>query len=48
LVPRICASPFVRPNFAEMVRAMDFIIKNDYPARGEYVDLVRRTQALDN
>ena len=29
--------PFVRPPFAEMVQALDFIIKNDYPARGEYV-----------
>jgi peroxiredoxin len=28
--------PFVRPSFAEMVQALDFIIKNDYPARGEY------------
>jgi hypothetical protein len=28
--------PFVRPNFAEMVQALDFVIKNDYPARGEY------------
>ena len=28
--------PFVRPHFAEMVGAMDFVIKNDYPARGEY------------
>ena len=27
--------PFVRPNFAEMVQALDFVIKNDYPARGE-------------
>ncbi|MEI5664008.1 peroxiredoxin-like family protein [Bosea sp. CCNWLW174] len=27
--------PFVRPNFAEMVAALDFVIKNDYPARGE-------------
>jgi hypothetical protein len=27
--------PFVRPNFAEMVQALDFAIKNDYPARGE-------------
>lgn len=32
--------PFVRPNFAEMVQALDFIIKNDYPARGEYVGAV--------
>jgi peroxiredoxin len=29
--------PFVRPNFGEMVQAVDFIIKNDYPARGEYI-----------
>lgn len=28
--------PFVRPNFAEMVQAVDYIIKTDYPARGEY------------
>ena len=27
--------PFVRPNFAEMVAALDFVIKHDYPARGE-------------
>jgi peroxiredoxin len=29
--------PFVRPPFSEMVQAVDYIIKNDYPARGEYV-----------
>lgn len=28
--------PFGRPNFGEMVQALDFVIKNDYPARGEY------------
>ncbi|THK34548.1 AhpC/TSA family protein [Ensifer sp. MPMI2T] len=28
--------PFARPNFTEMVQALDFVIKNDYPARGEY------------
>lgn len=32
--------PFVRPAFAEMVQALDFVIKNDYPARGEYVGQV--------
>lgn len=32
--------PFVRPNFAEMVQALDFTIKNDYPARGEYTGAV--------
>ncbi len=30
--------PFVRPQFGEMVQALDFIIKNDYPARGEHMD----------
>lgn len=32
--------PFVRPSFGEMVQALDYIIKNDYPARGEYVGAV--------
>lgn len=29
--------PFARPNFAELVQALDFVIKNDYPARGEFI-----------
>lgn len=29
--------PFVRPRFDELLQALDFIIKNEYPARGEYV-----------
>ena len=28
--------PFVRPQFRELLGALDFVIKNDYPARGEY------------
>lgn len=32
--------PFARPNFGELVQALDFVIKNDYPARGEYVGAV--------
>lgn len=28
--------PFVRPKFDEMVQAMNYVIKTDYPARGEY------------
>ena len=27
--------PFARPHFKEMLGGLDFIIKNDYPARGE-------------
>nr|CAA6811932.1 MAG: Peroxiredoxin [uncultured Thiotrichaceae bacterium] len=28
--------PFMRPNFAELVGSLDFVIANNYPARGEY------------
>jgi hypothetical protein len=28
--------PFVRPNFKELLQALDFAIEHDYPARGEY------------
>lgn len=27
--------PFARPHFREMLAGLDFVIKNDYPARGE-------------
>jgi alkyl hydroperoxide reductase subunit AhpC len=29
--------PFARPNFGELLQALDFVIKSDYPARGEFV-----------
>ncbi len=32
--------PFVRPHFSELVSALDFAIKNNYPARGEYTGSV--------
>ncbi|MFP3558567.1 peroxiredoxin-like family protein [Paraburkholderia sp. SIMBA_049] len=32
--------PFVRPNFKELLLAIDFMIKHDYPARGEYIGAV--------
>ncbi len=28
--------PFVRPHFSEMVKALDFVLEKNYPARGEY------------
>lgn len=28
--------PFARPNFGELLSALDFVIANNYPARGEY------------
>lgn len=31
--------PFARPPFAEVLKAIDFILKNDYPPRGQVVDL---------
>lgn len=30
--------PFARPNFAEILGALDFVLANDYPARGEVRD----------
>ena len=30
--------PFARPQFGEILGALDFVIKNDYPARGEVID----------
>ncbi len=27
--------PFARPRFEDILPALDFVIKNDYPARGE-------------
>lgn len=36
----IQSMPFVRPHFSEMIGALDFVIKNDYPARGEYTGAV--------
>ncbi|MGR3759852.1 peroxiredoxin-like family protein [Roseobacteraceae bacterium NS-SX3] len=32
--------PFARPKFADLVPALDFVIENDYPARGEYTGAV--------
>lgn len=28
--------PFARPSFAELLGSLDFVIANDYPARGDY------------
>lgn len=32
--------PFVRPVFKEMLGALDFVVSNDYPGRGEYTGAV--------
>ena len=32
--------PFARPHFDEIIGAIDFVVKNDYPARGEYTGAV--------
>jgi peroxiredoxin len=32
--------PFARPHFDEILGAIDFVVKNDYPARGEYLGSV--------
>ncbi len=31
--------PFARPNFAEVASALDFVINNGYPGRGEVIEL---------
>ena len=31
--------PFARPNFAEVLQALDFVLNNDYPGRGEVIDI---------
>lgn len=31
----INSAPFARPSFNEVMMAVDFVVKNDYPARGE-------------
>ncbi len=31
----VSTMPFARPHFDEMLKALDFVIANDYPARGE-------------
>ncbi len=32
--------PFVRPHFSELLKALDFAIGKNYPARGEYAEAV--------
>ena len=31
----VSTMPFARPHFGEILKALDFVIANDYPARGE-------------
>ena len=31
----VASMPFARPNFGDLMQAIDFIVANDYPARGE-------------
>lgn len=31
--------PFARPHFSDVLTAIDFVVKNNYPARGEVADL---------
>ena len=33
----VSTMPFARPNFAEILGAINFVVANDYPARGELV-----------
>lgn len=31
----VISMPFARPHFSDVLNAIDFIVKNEYPARGE-------------
>jgi len=31
--------PFARPHFSDILAAIDFVLENNYPARGEVRDL---------
>jgi hypothetical protein len=33
-------APFARPNFNDLLGALDFVIANNYPARGEFTGAV--------
>jgi len=35
----IQSAPFARPKTADLLSAVDFVLKNDYPARGEVTDV---------
>ncbi len=37
--------PFARPQFADILKALDFVIAKDYPARGEVVDHTKQAAA---
>lgn len=37
--------PFARPSFGEILQATEFVLKNDYPARGEVLDHTRAAAA---
>jgi len=37
--------PFARPGFGEILKALDFVIAKDYPARGEVIDHTRAAAA---
>jgi peroxiredoxin len=37
--------PFARPHFDDVLSALDFVIANDYPARGEVADHARSSAA---
>lgn len=43
-----CASvqtmPFARPSFEDVIKAVDFVLAKDYPARGEVVDLAEAAE----
>lgn len=39
--------PFARPQFADLLKAVDFVIERDYPARGEVTDHATSSAAAE-
>ncbi len=39
--------PFARPSFGDLLKALDFVIAKDYPARGEVVDHHQAAEAAE-
>jgi peroxiredoxin len=37
--------PFARPHFADILGAIDYVVKNDYPARGEVDEVFETVEA---
>ena len=40
--------PFARPQFGDVLGAIDYVLKNDYPPRGEVINAVDATRSVQD